>query len=121
MIDRGLTADGGIHLCEQRGRQLHEVDTALEARGGVPRDVADDASAEGEEARVAMKARVDEAIDDCRERRERLVTFTVRQHERVDLAISQLVLHGLQVQRCDDVVRHDQNLLRRAAVQPRVA
>ena len=94
MVDRRLTADGGIHLCEQRSRQLHEVDTALEARGRVARDVADDAPAEGEEARVAMKARVDEAIDDCRERRERLVTFTVRQHERVDLAIPQPVLQA---------------------------
>ena len=33
-----------------------------------------------------MKTRVDEPVDDRRERRERLVPLAVRQHERLELA-----------------------------------
>ena len=46
MIDAGLAADGGIHLRQQRGRQLHESDAALVAGRRKPGQVADHAAAE---------------------------------------------------------------------------
>ena len=51
VVHGGLAADGGVDLCEQRRRNLHEVDAALEASRGITRHVADHAAAERDEAR----------------------------------------------------------------------
>ena len=84
MVHGRLAADRRVDLREQRRRHLHEIDAALVARGHVTGEVADDAAAERDEAAVAMEARVDEAIDDGREGRQRLVPLAVGKDHGID-------------------------------------
>ena len=53
-IDRGLAADRGIHVREQRGRDLHIVDAAPHHRRGKTGEIADDAAAERDHEIVAL-------------------------------------------------------------------
>ena len=46
-VDGGLAADGAVHLCQQRGGQLHEVDAALVDGRGKAGQVADHPAAQG--------------------------------------------------------------------------
>jgi hypothetical protein len=79
-------ADRRVDLREQRRGHLNEIDAALVARRCVPREIADDAAAERDEAAVAVKAGIDEAIDDGRERRQGLVPLAVGNDHRLELA-----------------------------------
>ncbi len=45
-IDRGLAADRGIDLRQQRGRDLHVIEAAPRHRGGEAGEIADDAAAQ---------------------------------------------------------------------------
>ena len=112
VVDGGLAADRRVDLREQRRRHLHEIDAALEARGRVARDVADHAAAERDEAAVAVEPRVDEPVDDRSERRERLVPLAIGQHDGLHVAVPERRTHGVQVERRDDLVADDQDLLR---------
>ena len=51
VVDRGLAADRGVDLREQRGRHLHESDAALVDRRGESGQVADHAAAQGDDQR----------------------------------------------------------------------
>ena len=61
-VHRRLAADRGVHLGEQRRRQLHAADAAQEAAGDEPAEVADAAAAEGEQPAVALAAGVEHAL-----------------------------------------------------------
>jgi hypothetical protein len=62
MVHRGLAADAGIDLREQRGRHLHERHAAQEGGGGEAGEVADDAAAERDDRAAAIEARIDQAV-----------------------------------------------------------
>ena len=52
MVDRGLAANGGIDLCQQCCRQLHEIDAALINRGTESGEISDDAAAQSDQHAV---------------------------------------------------------------------
>src|SRR5690606_1094893 len=85
---------------------------ALIARCRESGDVSDDAAAERDEARIAMELGVDELVEDAPEGRERLVLLPVRQDDRASLPIRERAPDALEVERRDDVVRHDRDLPR---------
>ena len=60
VVDRGLAADRGVDLREQRGRHLDERHAALVDGGGEPRQVADHAAAQRDDQRVAPAARLEQ-------------------------------------------------------------
>ena len=54
-IDRGLAADGAVHLRQQRGGDLHEVHAAQEDAGGKAGEIADDAAAQRNQHDAALR------------------------------------------------------------------
>ena len=113
MIHGRLAADRRIDLGEQSRRRLHEIDAALIGGRGESGHVADDASAERDDAAVAAETRLDQPIDDRRESPDRLVLLAVGQHADVDLATGQAGLETLEIERADDAVRYDEHLMGR--------
>ena len=104
-VDAGLAAHRGVHLGEQRGRHLHEVDAALVAGGREPGDVADHSAAERDHDTVARDAPRDQGVLDGGERVERLVPLAVRDDVGVDAGgIGERRAEPLQVQRCHRLV-----------------
>ena len=63
-VDRGLAADRGIDLRQQRGRHLHVVDAAAHGRGGKAGQIADHAAAERDHQVAAFDARGDDRLAD---------------------------------------------------------
>ena len=55
-VDRGLAADAGIDLRQQRCGDLHEIDAAFDEAGGEAGEIADDAAAEGDDEIAALDA-----------------------------------------------------------------
>ena len=55
-VDRGLAADGGVDLREQRGRRLHDVDPAVVHGRREAGGVADHAAPEGDDGVVTQQA-----------------------------------------------------------------
>ena len=121
MIDAGLAADGGIHLGEQRGRQLHDRDAALVGRGREARDVADHAAAEREHRPVAVDAGPDQRVDDGGDVAERLLLLAARQDADRVVAACQAFLEPRQPQRAHRVVGHDQELRRDRVAREQLA
>ena len=64
MIDPDLAANRRIHLGQKRGRDVHERDAAQVAGRGKSGHVADDASAECDERRLAIGVGPDERLVD---------------------------------------------------------
>ena len=48
-VDTGLAADGAVHLGQQRGRDLDEIQAAQGYRGGEAHQIPDHAAAEGDQ------------------------------------------------------------------------
>ena len=86
VIDARLAADRRIDLCQQRRRHLHEADAAHEDRGGKTRDIADHAATQRDDEALAIRATIDQRIENRRHRRPVLVGLAVRQHDRHELA-----------------------------------
>ena len=113
MIDRGLAADRGIHLREQRRRNLDVVDAALIAGSGETGHVADDAAAERDHGGVAVETR----IDQVRRRSSRSSSSVlycspsgrIRQWRAL---VRERCLKRREVQRRNHFVRHDQQVAR---------
>ena len=82
MVDAGLAADGRVDLREQRRRHLHEGHAALVDRGRESGEVADDAAAERDQHRRALRAHLEEAGQDVLQRRPVLVRLAVRYQQR---------------------------------------
>ena len=59
-VDAGLPAVGGVDLRDERRRDLHDRDAALVGRCAEPREVADDAAADGHDVVGARRALVHE-------------------------------------------------------------
>ena len=66
-IDRGLAADRGIDLRQQRGRHLHIIEPAPHHRRGETGKIADDAAAERDDKVAALHPRRDDRLADLLE------------------------------------------------------
>ena len=55
VVDAGLAADRGIHLRQQRGRNLHEINSALVNGRNKPGQIADHAAAQRDQQAVARQ------------------------------------------------------------------
>ena len=75
-IDRGLAADRGIDLCQQRGRHLHVIETAPHRRRGKAGEIADDAAAERDHEIAAFDARGNDRFTDFFEHAESSSTLS---------------------------------------------
>ena len=53
-IDRGFASDGGIHLREHGGRNLHQFEAAHVERGQQAGHVTNDAASESNEDRISV-------------------------------------------------------------------
>ena len=101
VVDGGLAAARGIHLGEQRGGDLDEIDPPHVGRRGEAREIAHGATSHGHDRRGAVTARLQEVIPDLAEDVERLGL----------LALGQQHLRHFEAGR-DEAPRH------RFAVQP---
>ncbi len=63
-VDAGLAADRGIHLRQQRGRHLHEIDAAAQDRRCKAGEIADHAAAERDHQIVALDLGRDQRFGD---------------------------------------------------------
>ena len=81
-VDAGLAADRGVHLGEEGGGHLDEVDAAEEAAGGEAAEVADAAAAEGDEAAVALAAGGEHLVPQPLGRGDRLRRLAVGHRQR---------------------------------------
>ena len=83
-IDAGLAAHRGVHLGEQCGWHLQEIDAALVAGSGESGDIADDPSAERDDDTVACNTPLDQGALNFREGVQRLVALSIRDDVYVD-------------------------------------
>ena len=67
-VDPGLAADRGIHLRQQRGRDLHERQAAQGRRRGEPRQIADHAAAQRDDRGAPLDPRLQQLVDDVERR-----------------------------------------------------
>ena len=77
-VDAGLAPHRGVHLGEQSGRYLHEVDPALVASGRKPGDVANDSPAERNDDAVARNPMCNQSVLNGGKGVECLVSLAVR-------------------------------------------
>jgi hypothetical protein len=113
VVDRGLAADAGIDLRQQRGRHLDERHAALIRGGGKADHVADDPAAQRDQRRRTLDARAEQCVEDQVERRPVLVRLAVRQHDQLmrDTRRVQRTLHAGRIQWRDDVIADDDRAL----------
>jgi len=86
-IDAGLAAHGGIDLRDERGGDLNERDAAKTGGGDEAGDVTDDASADGDEERVAVDSGTDERAMEFFGGEEIFGGFGVVHEMRLDVAV----------------------------------
>ena len=72
-VDRGLTADRGIDLRQQRGRHLHVIDAAANDRGGKAAEIADHAAAQRHDDIAALDLCRQQRVADALEMRKLLL------------------------------------------------
>ena len=53
-IDAGLSPNGAVHLCQERGRNLHKTYSSAQHRGGKSRQIANHATAKGNHHVIAF-------------------------------------------------------------------
>ena len=81
VIEAGLSADRRIDHRQQRGRRLEEADSAKQRCGGEPGEVADDATAERDDERVAIDLRAERRVPDRADGVERLRALAGAEHD----------------------------------------
>ena len=94
---------------------MYAGDAALIARRGETGDVADDAAAERDQRRVAVEMLGDQRIEDQRRALQGLVLLAVRQQAFAEAPTGQGAAQAIQVQRRDDGVADDHEILPRHA------
>ncbi len=85
-IDAGLAADGGVHLRQQRGRDLHEAHAAAQDRRRKAGEVADDAAAQRDDEIAAFEAELEQALAQRLQLAKALGRLARRQRDRADVA-----------------------------------
>ena len=111
MIDAGLAAHGGVHLGQQGGGHLDEIDPALIDRGRKPGQVADHAATQRHDRGVAPTAIFQQPRGDDVQRGHGFRGLTVGQHQRVHLVRLGQCCHDTRlIKRGDRFVGHDQHV-----------
>ncbi len=88
VIHRGLAADRGVHLGEERRRHLNVVDTALIACRGESGHVSDHPSAQRYEGCIPGEAALEQGVENPVEDLEILERLPVREHQAVAVPLS---------------------------------
>jgi hypothetical protein len=106
VIDRRLAADGRVDLSQDRGRELHEVDSAHVSRRREARDIADGAAAECEYGRGPVEPGRQELVPAVLRDRQRLRPLALRHFDRGDREAGRLEArhHRLAVEARDRAV-----------------
>ena len=82
-VDAGLAADGGVHLRQQRGRNLQHRNAAHEDRGQKSGHIVDDAAAECDHDARAIGAVRDHLFRHGFERRQSFVRFAAGEEQHI--------------------------------------
>ncbi|MCY1507599.1 hypothetical protein D9M68_418800 [compost metagenome] len=100
-IDAGLAADGGIDLCQERGRDLDETRATAHDASGKAGKIADDAPAKRDHRIVALDPGAKHGFTDRDQLLEALGLLAGGKHERhcVDVTLLQARHQGLEVAR----------------------
>ncbi len=108
-IDASLAADGGIHLRQQRRRDLHEANTAAQDRRRKSGEVADDAAAQRHDEITALQAQLKQALAQGLQLVEALSRLARRQNDRADVTavVLQSRFQGVEMKARDVRVRDD--------------
>ena len=88
MIDRGFTADGRIHLSQQRSRDLYEVDPALKRCGHKTAKVTDNTAAKRDQACAPIVTGIEQKRRNRFKTFQRFVGLTIRKLVYVDLSLT---------------------------------
>jgi hypothetical protein len=108
-VDPGLAAHRGIHLGQERGRDLHEAHPTAHQAGRQTGKIADHATAEGHDEAAALQPHLQEALAQARQSGEALGRFAGRQHHRAGMPVkrSEPLLQRGEVTLGDILVRDD--------------
>ena len=111
-VDAGLAADAAVHLGQQRGRDLHEVQAPRVRGGGEAGHVAQDAAAQGDDDRAPVGGVVVERLIEALHGRQRFPLFAVRDGQNVNLkaGVCQALRHALAIAAVNAVVAEDHGL-----------
>src|SRR5262249_1159138 len=111
-IDRGLAADRGIDLRQQRGGNLNIVETTADNRGGKAGEIADDTAAERHHHIGALDARGNQRFADSLEHREtfRSLARWHRHRRGADAGGTKCSLRRGKMVPCDRFVGDDRGL-----------
>ena len=85
VIHGDLAADAGVHLRQERGRDLHERDAAHEGRGGETRDIAHQSAADGDDSAAALGFHIDQPVVEVGDGLQGLADFSARDLQHVCL------------------------------------
>ena len=110
MIDGGLAADRGIHLGQQRRRNLDEGHAALIAGRREASHVADHPAAESDDRAMPVEALIQQGGENFIQRLQRLVAFAVGQDDRLAAQLGQRGADAFQIQRRHGDVADHQRL-----------
>ncbi len=115
-VDGRLSADGRIHLCQQRRGHLHIINATPNNRGGKSGEIADDAAAERNHEIAAFDARRDHVLADPLEHRIAFRPFPGRNDHAtgLDASLRKRRLCRGKMQLGDDIVGHDRDPRTRA-------
>ncbi len=116
-VDAGLAADAAVHLGQQGGRALHEVQAAQHAGRAEPREVAHDAAAERHDDGAAVGARGQHRLAHARVLLPRLRCLAGGHEDlrgELQARIGQAFAQRGQVQGCDRGVADDEHAPARA-------
>ena len=101
MIDGGLAAHRRVHVRQQRGRNLYQIDAALIAGGNEARQIADDTAAQRQHDAIAPDAIGDHDVEYAAGGAQRLVLLAIGQDHFHHPLPLQALLERLGVQRRD--------------------
>ena len=111
-VDRGLAADRGIDLRQQRSRHLHVIETAARHGGGEAREIADHAAAQRDDEVATLDAGGDQRLADGLEPAEalRALAFRDRDGRGGDPAAGKRGFGGGEMVPRDGRIGHDRSL-----------
>ena len=115
-IDRGLAADRGIDLRQQRGRHLHKVEAAPDDGGGKSGEIADHSAAQRDHEVGALDTGFDQSLAQALEHGKALGALARRYRRRGggDAGLGERGLGGCEVVARDGLVGDDGHLGTRA-------
>ncbi|MCY1411146.1 hypothetical protein D9M71_265280 [compost metagenome] len=110
MVDPGLAPHRGIHLGQQRGRHLDEIDPALVAGGGEAGHVADHPATQGDQGGLAVMPRLEQLVEDQLQGFPVLERLPVGQDDAGHGITGEGFLQAFEIERRDRLVGDDRHL-----------